>query len=126
MKLKFEKKQPSKNNKVFLEIVYCGGDADYFNSEFYLIHDTHFNDNESFVITANLIKEYEIFSTLQDILSEDELDYDGVLEKHGKELASMFEDVPGDQVYLDNLCRIDSINVIAYDTDGNKYKSYIY
>lgn len=123
--MKLELIEKARKNVVYLQINFAGGDADTEHPEEYLLKGIEFSQIKEKMpeIEAELAK----YSILKDLLSNhgDELTYDEVLEAHGREIASLFDNAPNDpQSDYQFKCYLDDVYLIAYDEQGDKYRSY--
>lgn len=129
MKLEFELEEKSRANNLYLQLNFCGGDADTEHPEMELlpfgfdVWENHINEIEI------EIKKYKLLSEILDVNSAGymgEDDYDDIKEKHGEVIADLFDNVPNDpQCDYQYKCYLDSPNLIGYDESGNKYESVI-
>ena len=132
-KLKFEKIEESRANKVYLEITYMSGDADAYETEEYYLdkingHDLlNLNQEDAFKAIEEEIKPYQILKNILDINHENYLEsYEEVKEKYGDEIANLYDNAPGDVTCWDYKQSLSNLRIIAYSTDGSKYKAYIF
>jgi hypothetical protein len=127
-KIELELDEVSKVNKVYILVSYFGGDADTEHPEEHQlpIFYNEVDDNRELIE-----KEYDKYKKLQGILDINHPDfcenYNDCKEKHGKEFADLMDgEVPRDpQNDFDTYCSIDSIVLVAYDKEGNRYEAYL-
>lgn len=123
MKIKWNKTESSRANKVFLQVMFMGGDADTEHPEEYELPQSF---SKNFVLTDESLKIIEDFKTLKSILEDEDNDYDSVMEEYGEDMARSYENVPNDpQSDYSTKCYLDDITLIGYDVEGNKFESYI-
>lgn len=132
MKLDFKKVESSRANKVFLLARYMSGDADAFSYEEDYIEELS-GDNliisakDQLDIIQDKITPYKILKNILDINHPDYMEDDSEIEsKYGNEVFSLYENVPYDVTcseYKQALC---DLFVVAYSSNGTKYKSYIF
>lgn len=125
MKINFQKTKET-SNKIFLKVVFMGGDADTYETvlyEFKKFGYSNYQDNLDEI--QNKVNKWKL---LKDIIghSPDEIKYEEIREEHGTALADMFDDMPNDPtVDYQWKCCIDQIKLLAYDDKGNEYESYV-
>jgi hypothetical protein len=121
----FKKVSSPKKDKVYLHLPFWGGDADTKHPEDIDL-EIKFSEIENH--SDEIRKEYEKYKILAKILEDKDIDYDEVKEKHGAEMARMWDNVPNDpQADYQFKCSLSSysIKLIAYDKEGNKHESYL-
>lgn len=123
----FKLKSLAKRNCVYLYVNFEGGDADTNHPQSYLIKDVTMDNIDEHADTVNtLIKN---FKTLKDILDNDgkyDTNYNEVKEEYGEEIARMYDNAPNDpQSDYQFKCYVDSIELHAYNEDGDLYTQYI-
>ena len=121
MKVIFKKTtKNSKANKVYLQLNYKGGDSD---SDHPVLIELPILFKNELDIPDNIIEQYK---SLQNILEDTDMNYNKVLSEYGPVLASLFDDVPNDpQGDYQFKCYLSNIQVIGYDSECNKYSTYI-
>ena len=120
MNIKFELKEESRANKIYLVANFAGGDGDTEHPQEYLMPFTFSEYEQNLEYIENLYKEYKI---LEKVL---ESDYYSIKEKYGEQIAKLYDNAPNDpQTDYSMKCYLDSIELIGYDEKGNKYKSYL-
>ena len=121
--IKFDLKEKSKANKIYLVVEFAGGDADTEHPHHYLL-PFPFNEWES---NVELIKkEYDEFKILESLLDNHRITYEEIEENWGKDMARLYDNVPNDpQTDYDTKCYIDGIHLIGYDENCNEYKAYL-
>lgn len=125
MKIKLEKVENSRANKVYILLNYSGGDADSDHPEEYILKDVTFDTIEDNI--AIIEKEVNDYKILKKILYDTDIKYKNVLEDYGEEMAELFETVPNDpQCDYQFKCSLSTMQLIAYDGEGNKYKQSLY
>lgn len=125
MKLDFRLREKSKNNQVYIQLNFEGGDADTQHPEEHLIKDVKFEEIEQKmdIITAEIAK-YKLLKEVLD--TSNDLNYEDVEDTYGTEIAKLLDDVPNDpQSDFQYKCYLDSIEVVGYNAAGDKYSSYI-
>jgi len=128
MEINFRKIEESRAGKVYLNVVYMGGDADTSHPEEILLDGITFdNIGEKTEEIAALIKPYVILQDLLDVNSSSYTEnYADVLEEHGEEIAKLFDNVPGDPTTdFQYNCSIRYIELVGYDSTGARHKSAI-
>ena len=124
---KFTKKESPKIDKLYLYVLFEGGDADTRHPEEYDL-GIKFSDYENHLDKIKSeISNYMILQDILDVNSSSHLeDYDEVKSKYGEDIANMYDNVPNDpQADYQFKCYIDTIKLIGYDNEGNKYESYV-
>ena len=125
---KFSKVEDSKANKVYLYILFEGGDADTQHPVYHEFKNIKFSEYENHLDEINkVINNYKILKRILNVNSRDHLDsYKEVEKKYGEEIAYLYDNTPNDpQTDYDTKCYLDSLELIGYDENGNKHKSYI-
>lgn len=131
MNIKLTKKEDSEAGKVYLHIMFMGGDADTEHPEYFLLENINYiGDKDSIDLNEEHIKLINNFKILRDVLDINNRsytdDYNDVLEKYGEEIADLYDNVPNDpQNDFQNKCYFSYLEIIAYDKEGNKYQGYI-
>ena len=127
MNIQFRKTESSRTNKFYISIMFAGGDADTEHPHEYEMKGiTYQNYTEHLDEIEAEVKKYKLLKELLDEYGQDHDAYEAILEEHGKEVASLFENTPNDpQCDYQFKCYLDSIELVAYDESGNKYESYI-
>lgn len=124
MNIKFEKVEASKANKVYIRLNFEGGDADTQHPQEILVNDITFDDWEK---NKHIIDEYvSDFKILKKVLTDSDIDYEEVLEEYGEDIANLYDNTPNDpQCDYQFKCYLDSIEIIGYDSESNKYSAYV-
>ena len=124
---KFEKKESSKRDKLYIFVMYAGGDADTEHPEYYELPNIKFSEYEQHLDEIN--SELQKYLILKDILLDDNNKYDvydDIKNEYGEEIARMFDNAPNDpQSDFQFKCYIDRIKLVGYDKDGDRYETYI-
>lgn len=126
-KLKFTKiSEAPKNNKVFIHLMYAGGDADTEHPEKYEVKGVTFDQKDGDVIQKE-IENYILLKQILDCNSSKFCErYDEVQKLYGEEMADMFDNVPNDpQNDYQNKCYLDDMMIVAYDEKGAKYEANV-
>lgn len=127
MNIKFEKKENTRANKFYISVMFEGGDADTDHPEEYEMQGITFYNYKEHLDTIK--SEVEKYKKLKDILeeySQARSPFDEILEEYGEDMASLYENTPNDpQCDYQFKCHLSSIVLTAYDSDGNKYQSYV-
>lgn len=130
MKLNFELTEKSKSNKMFVNVRFMGGDADCeYIHEYILPCNLNNWENHKKEIEENIT----FFKNVQKCLDKYGRDgyapsvNDEMKEEFGEDVANFIdENVPSDPtVDFQFYCVINYISIVAYDNEGNKYKSYL-
>lgn len=127
-KIDFKLIEESRAGKIFISLMYSGGDADTEHlQEFQIEGVTWDNYKENLSVIEKLYNQY---ATLKTALSDYDLRYGGrykdVMVKYGKEIALLFDEVPNDPAGdYQWKCYLSYIELIGYDNEGNKYESYL-
>jgi len=126
-KIKFKKSKESKSGKLYLHLLFEGGDADTKHPET-IEFPFRFSEYEHHLDEIEAM--YNDYKILQDILEDH--DYktrdksDEVLREYGEVIARLYDQVPGDpQNDYQFKCYLGNISLIGYDEQGNQYKSYL-
>lgn len=127
MKIDFKFKEKSRANNVYILVNYAGGDADTDHPEENLLYGIKYSEIN--VHLEQIEKEVEKFKQLQDLLEDHDIrshgNYNKIKEEHGQVLANLYDNAPNDpQADYQFKCYISSIELIAYDEQGNRYESY--
>ncbi len=121
--INFRFKEKARKNKVFIEVMYCGGDADTDHPHIYQINIPFNKDMSRNEVIESEISELKI---LKSVLDDDDMDYESVLETYGSNIASMYDNAPNDpQSDYSRKCYISDVKLIGYDSDGDRYESYL-
>lgn len=122
----FSKVEDSKANKLYLFIMFMGGDADTQHPIYHEFKNIKFSEYKNHLDEINkVIDDYKI---LKNILNVDHrlCSRRKVEEKYGKEIAYLYDNTPFDpQTDYDTKCYLDHLELIGYDENGNKHRSYI-
>lgn len=123
MEINFKKVEESRAGKVYLRVVYFGGDADTTHPEEYLLKDITFdNVGEKTAEIAEIVKPYAIL----DRVLEEYSDYQSVLEEYGEDVARLYDNAPNDpQCDYQFKCHLDYLELVGYDASGAKHESSI-
>ena len=121
--MKFTKVPSGRNvNRVNLRITFMGGDADYFDTQFFRVEGVEFKEEIVGEDEQKILTMIEGFKKVSSMI-EDGTSYEEVLEKLGKEMAIIYEDIPCDPLTDHQVkCLVDTIEVIGYDENGSIYK----
>lgn len=120
----FKFKRAAKRNCVYLYVNFEGGDADTSHPDSYLIKDVTMDNIDEHTETVNTL--IDNFKTLKKVLSDYDIDYTTIKEKYGEEIANLYDNAPNDpQSDYQFKCYIDSIELHAYNADGDLYTQYI-
>lgn len=117
--MKIKKIENTKANKVFIQLIFMGGDADVFITEEDNLECT-FQEIENKI---SYLKERCLFyKNLQKI----DYDYTGWykdnVEKYGQEIADELDNFPTDPTADNQIpCTLDKFSIIAYDEFCNLY-----
>lgn len=140
---KFNKTESSKANKLYLFVLFAGGDADTEHPEYYEFKNIKFSEYENHL--DEIKQEIEMYLTLKDILDDhdyrtDSRAYDKIKAKYGEDVADLYDNTPNDPqaayqvfVYQPRLkiqtlqfkCYISRITLVGYDESGNRHESYV-
>lgn len=122
--LKLKKTSDSFANKIFLEIKYQGGDADYYTIEVIPLKMLFENNNNGKLVLDEyaicVINNYKILEEILDGYTEyddDELDT-----LYGEGFSYVYHDVPNDKVHYGVKCTIEHIILRAYDSQCNTWE----
>lgn len=126
-KIKFELEEESKANKIYLQIEYMGGDAD---TQHFEEHQYPFLYSEYADHLKEIEEDYDKYMIIKQLTDgssgAQDHDYDDLVEKYGKEIANLYDNVPndpqGDYQWKTSLV---CVTLIGYDEKGNKYESYL-
>jgi hypothetical protein len=126
-KFKFNLKEESRIDKIYLVAEFAGGDADTEHPEETKL-EFPFSDLEkesSLHIIDTEIEQYKILKGLLDGFRRDRLDYDEILKEYGEDIASLYDNTPNDpQNDYQDKCYLDRVILRAYDENGNMYETY--
>jgi hypothetical protein len=129
-KLEFKLVEPSRANKTYMFVNYKGGDTDHPEEtllEGVVLQDDLTLDEASL---QKINEEVVFYKTLEKVLDQYHTDnnpYDEIKEEYSEEMADAFDNAPDDpQNDYQFKCTLGRIEVIAYDSKGNKYKSHTY
>jgi hypothetical protein len=130
MKLTWKLIEKSKSNKMFVNVKFIGGDADYEYIHEYILP---YNLNNWGNHKKEIEEKITFFKNVQKCLDKYDRDgyapsiYDEMKDEFGEDVAVFINgNVPSDPTTdFQFYCVIDDISIIAYDNEGNKYKSYI-
>lgn len=123
----FKKTESSKIDKLYLFIMFEGGDADTKHPEYIEFKGIKFSEYKDHLDEIqNLIDKYKILKGVLDINSRDYCKkYNQVVNRFGREIADLYDQVPNDpQCDFQFKCYIDRIKLVGYDENGNKHESY--
>lgn len=135
LNLDFELVTPSLANSFSLFLMFEGGDADTEHPEEHgiviekegeLIEITAFN-YQSYL--EEIEKEVDQYKTLKRILDVNDIlhttNYKEIEEHYGEEVMLLYDNAPNDpQTDYQTKCSLDSIKLVMYDANGNRYESY--
>lgn len=98
MKIKFELEEKTRANKIFLKVEYMSGDGDASEFEEIEIEGVTFdNYKEKKKEIEAFIAPYKILAEVTDVNHKNYTeDYDEVGDKFGEEVASLYDNCPGD------------------------------
>ena len=137
-KIKFELKDKSRANTLWLKLEYMSGDADAYEYEEINLGIPYSEWKNNLDKIEKEIKDYELIGKFTDINDglcishprynrKDDIGdpYEWVKENYSEELANMYDNVPGDST-VDHQWKahLSDITLIGYDEQGNKYESY--
>lgn len=126
MEINFKKVEESRAGKVYLRVMYYGGDADTSHPDDTLLKDITFdNISEKTEEIAELVKPYVI---LRDLLSDptESHNYNDLVDEYGEAIARLYDNVPNDpQADYQFKCSFDYMELIGYDASGAKHVSSI-
>ena len=122
-KYKFELEEKSKNDSLWIHLMYSGGDADSEHPEEYQL-DIKFSEYENHLEKIDEeVKKYKILEKLTSDNHGENLEYEDLEEKYGEDIANMYDNVPNDpQGDYQFKTSLDSITLVGYDKEGNKYE----
>lgn len=125
--MKFELIEEARKNQIYIKLTYMSGDADAYEYEEIFTDIPFDNYSERLKEIEDILKPYILLSKITDCNSVEYLeDPDDVKEKHGEDIADLFDMVPGDSTCdgqrNTHLC---DIKLIGYDHEGNCYQTYI-
>lgn len=125
---KFTKASESKSNKMYLHIIYEGGDADTRHPVDIELEGIKFSEYENHLDEIN--KEIEKYKLLRRILDQNSVsyceNYRSVKVRFGEEMAKIYDNVPNDpQSDYQYKCYLDRVDLIGYDLDGSLYTSHV-
>lgn len=126
--IKFELKEKSRADKIFLRVTYAGGDADTEHPQDILLKFPYSEWKQNLEAIQKEVETYKILKDLLNINSSKYIknDYDQVLELYGKEVADLYDNVPGDpQTDFYCKCYLDGVSLIGYTDKGNVYEAYL-
>ena len=120
--LKFKKIEDSKRDKICIEIEYMSGDGD---AEETILYNLPYTYTECQDYIESIQEELDKWKLLQKILDVNdgfyiERDVSEVSKLYGDEICNMYSEVPTDVTCDDYLQSIYKIDLIAFDTEGNK------
>jgi hypothetical protein len=125
---KFKKSGTPKIDKLYLKIMFAGGDADTEHPETIDLK-IKFSEYENHLDEINkIIENYIILRGALDINSVAycKKGYKEVKIRFGEEIADLFDNTPNDpQNDYQNKCYLDSMELIGYDQSGHKHKADI-
>ena len=124
---KFREVRKAKLDKLYLRVNFAGGDADTSHPEEY---DLGIKYSEYIDHLEEIDREIGLYRTLQGILDVNSSKhcecYKEVNKKYGKDMAYLYDNVPNDpQSDYQFKCYIDSLELVGFDNEGNKYEAYI-
>jgi hypothetical protein len=131
MEINFRKTEESRANKVFLEILFEGGDGDTDHPQKFQMRDmTYANclEPENLAKIEAEVKNYEILGQILDEYQcQKSKGYDYAEKTYGKDMARLFENAPNDpQSDYSCKCYLSRITLVAYDETGAKYESILW
>ena len=121
----FKLKTKSKINTFRIWVEYMGGDADTYHNEYYELPDVDAETMNVFRPQINeLVRTLKKLGNILDVNNSEYLEcYDDVLEKHGREVADMYDDVPGDpQCDYQYKTSMSEIRLQYFDDNGNLWE----
>jgi hypothetical protein len=129
MNIEFKKESESILNKLFIRLEYMSGDADAYeyderplNIPFDKYKD-HLPEIEKIVSNYKLISR---FTDCNDKLYTELKDYDFIKKKYSKEIAELYNAVPGDSTCDHQLlAHLSEIQLIGYNDKGVKFVAYL-
>jgi hypothetical protein len=120
----FKLKQHAKRNCVYLHVDFEGGDADTNHPESYLIKGVTMDNIDEHLEEINHM--IDNFKKLKKVLDDSDNSYEQVVEEYGEEIARLYDNTPNDpQSDYSYKCYISSIELHAYDENGDLYTQYI-
>jgi hypothetical protein len=120
--IKFTLKEKSRANNFYIFVMFAGGDADTEHPQEFLM-PFPFSEYEKHL--GEIKTQIEFYQNLKTVL-ESEMKYDEILEEYNKEMANAYDNVPNDpQNDYQDKCYLDSITLVGYDMQGNKFESYV-
>jgi len=129
LKIKWQKEEDSRAGQVYILLNFEGGDADTRHPQEELIEGvTWDNYKENIELIEAEVNKYKLLQEILEDISRgrNEKGYEEILKEYGEEVASMYENVPGDpQADFQFKCYLDSIELVAYDNTGVKYTAYV-
>lgn len=124
-KIKFELKEATRANTLWMSLDYYGGDADSDHHEEWKFDFPYSEWQDHIKEIEEEIAKYKILKKLTGITHGDDVKYEEIEKEYGKEIADMYEDVPNDpQGDFQFKTVLDYIYLVGYDEKGNKYQSY--
>lgn len=124
----FKRVGGAKLDAVYLHLLYEGGDADTRHPVKIKLPFKFSEYKEHVGEIREIIRKYKILGHTLDVNHRDycDNDYKRVEKKFGLEIARLYDDVPNDpQSDFQYKCYLDSMKLISYDQEGNKYESYV-
>ena len=124
----FRQTETSKADKLYLYLLFEGGDGDTEHPEWREFRNIKFSEYKNHLDEINeLVDKYKTLSKILDVNSREySEDYDEVKDKYGEEMARMWENVPGDpQVDYQRNCWLYTIKLVGFDEKGNKHEAYV-
>lgn len=126
----FRQVEASKKDKLYLLLNFAGGDADTEHPEYHEFKGIKFSEYKKHLTEINkAIDDYKKLKGALDVNSGDDFcdnDYKKVEAKFGKDIASLYDYAPNDpQCDFQYKCYLSSMELIGYDSEGNKHQSYI-
>jgi hypothetical protein len=129
MDIKFKKEGESIINKLFIRLEYMSGDADAYEYDELPLnipfdkYEKHLPEIEKIVSDYKLISR---FTDCNDKLYMESEGYDYIKEKYSKEIADLYDAVPGDSTCDGQvLAHLSEIQLVGYNDKGVKFVAYL-
>lgn len=131
---KFKQTKPSQADKLYLELMFEGGDGDTEHPDVHEFEGIKFSEYKQHLDEIQkVIDQYQILGRLLDCNGPEyyykqgrHKGYETILQKYGEDMAALFDNAPNDpQTDYDMKCYLGSMKLVGYDAQGNRHEAYV-